>query len=112
MVVPEPALAPVMPPVMVPVVHAKALGVLAVKVILELVPLQVLAVAAFVTAGTGFTVTVTAEFVAAQPTEVTVSVVAPGIVNAIILNVPMPGLPAVKLIDADCAVAVLAPLRL
>lgn len=58
MVAPEPALAPVMPPVIVPIVQVKELGVLAVKAILGLVPLQVLAVGAFITEGFGFTVTV------------------------------------------------------
>jgi hypothetical protein len=57
-VVPELALAPVIPPVMAPIVHANVLGVLAVNVIFGDVPLQVLAVAAFVTTGLGFTVTV------------------------------------------------------
>ena len=55
---PEPALAPVMPPVIVPIVHEKLLGVLAVKEIFGPVPLHVLAVAELVTAGVGFTVTV------------------------------------------------------
>jgi hypothetical protein len=55
---PEDALAPVIPPGLVPIVQAKLPGALDVKVILGLVPLQVLAVLAFVTAGFGFTVTV------------------------------------------------------
>ena len=58
MVPPEPALAPVMPPVMMPIVQVKLLGVLEVNVIFGPVPLHVLAVGAFVTAGFGFTVTV------------------------------------------------------
>ena len=58
MVVPELALAPVMPPVIVPMVQAKLLGALDVKVIFGLVPLQVLAVAGLVTVGVGLTVTV------------------------------------------------------
>ena len=53
MVEPEPLLAPVMPPVIVPIVHEKLLATLAVKAIFGLVPLQVEAVAAFVTAGAG-----------------------------------------------------------
>jgi uncharacterized protein (DUF697 family) len=57
-ILPAPAVAPVMPPVIVPIVHAKLLGVLAVKVVLKLVPLQMLAVGGLVTAGDGFTVTV------------------------------------------------------
>ena len=55
---PEPALAPVIPPVMTPIVHVKVLGTLAVKLIFGPVPLQVLAVAAVVTTGEGLTVTV------------------------------------------------------
>ena len=58
MVVPELALAPVMPPVIVPMVQAKLLGALDVKLIFEPVPLQELAVAGLVTIGVGFTVTV------------------------------------------------------
>jgi hypothetical protein len=65
MVAPEDALEPVIPPTMVPIVHVKVLGALAVRAIAGLVPLQVLAVAAFVTAGVGLTVTV---MVKADPT--------------------------------------------
>lgn len=56
--VPEPLLAPVIPPVMVPTVHVKLLGALDVSVMFGPVPLQVAAVLAVVTAGVGFTVTV------------------------------------------------------
>jgi hypothetical protein len=45
-------------PVLVPNVHAKELGALAVRLMLGLVLLQVLAVLAVVTPGVGFTVTV------------------------------------------------------
>ena len=45
-------LAPVMPPVIVPIVHAKLLGEEAVKVILGLVPLHVIAELAVITTGT------------------------------------------------------------
>ena len=55
---PEPALAPVIPPVIVPIVQLNVLGALVVKLIFGPVPLQVLAVLAVVTAGIGFTVTV------------------------------------------------------
>jgi hypothetical protein len=55
---PEPAEAPVIPPVLVPNVHAKLLAVLAVRLTPGLVPLQVLAVVELVTDGVGFTVTV------------------------------------------------------
>jgi hypothetical protein len=57
-VVPEPGLAPVMPPVIAPIVQAKLLGALDVKVILGPVPLQVIAVEGLVTVGVGLTVTV------------------------------------------------------
>lgn len=56
--VPEPLLAPVIPPVMVPTVHVKLLGALDVSAMFGPVPLQVAAVLAVVTAGVGFTVTV------------------------------------------------------
>jgi hypothetical protein len=58
MVLPEPALAPVIPPVMVPIVQENVLDVLAVNAIFGDVPLHILAVAAFVTTGFGYTVTV------------------------------------------------------
>ncbi len=58
MVLPDPALAPVMPPVIVPTVHVKVLGALAVSAMFGLVPLHVDAVLAVVTAGVGCTVTV------------------------------------------------------
>ena len=66
MIGPEEALAPVMLPVMVPIVQVKVLGVLAVKEIFGFIPLQVLAAAALVTAGFGFAVTV---MVKAAPTQ-------------------------------------------
>ena len=49
---PDAALAPVIPPVMVPIVHEKLLGEEAVKVILGLVPLQVVAELPVITTGT------------------------------------------------------------
>jgi hypothetical protein len=57
-VAPEPALAPVMPPVIVPMVHVNVLGTVAVKLMLGPVPLHIVAVLAVVTTGAGFTVTV------------------------------------------------------
>ena len=57
-VLPLPAFAPVIPPVIVPIVHAKLLGALAVSAILGLVLLQVEKAFAVVTTGVGFTVTV------------------------------------------------------
>jgi len=56
-VFPDELLAPVMPPAIVPTVHVKLLGVLAVNAIPGPVPLHVLAVAGVVTAGFGLTVT-------------------------------------------------------
>ena len=56
--VPFPALAPVIPPVIVPIVQVKVLGIEEASVIPGAVPLQITAVAAVVTAGVGFTVTV------------------------------------------------------
>jgi hypothetical protein len=73
-VVPDPALAPVIPPEIVPIVHAKAEGALAVNAMFGLVPLQVAAVAGFVTTGVGFTVTVMVNGVPAQPPTVLVGV--------------------------------------
>jgi len=64
-VAPELALAPVIPPVMVPSVQAKLLGALEVKDIFGPFPLQSVAVATLVKAGIGFTVTV---MVVADPT--------------------------------------------
>ena len=58
MLLPLVAVAPVMLPVFVPSVQAKVLAALAVKLRLGLVPLQVEADVALVTAGVGFTVTV------------------------------------------------------
>jgi hypothetical protein len=48
----------VIPPVFVPIVHAKVLGALAVNVMLGPVALQIVAVAEFVTTGVGLTVIV------------------------------------------------------
>ena len=58
MVAPDELLAPVIPPVIVPIVHAKLLGALAVNAMAGPDPLQILAAAALVTAGFGLTVTV------------------------------------------------------
>jgi hypothetical protein len=57
-VVPDPALAPVIPPVLVPIVHEKLLGVEEVSTVFGAVLLHISAVALFVTTGLGFTVTV------------------------------------------------------
>ena len=58
MVEPEPAEAPVIPPVIVPIVQVNVPGTEAVKLILGLVPLQIEAVAGVVTTGAGLTATV------------------------------------------------------
>ena len=55
---PDPELAPVMPPVMVPIVQLKVLGAVAVRLILGLLLLQIAVVEGVVTAGVGLTVTV------------------------------------------------------
>jgi hypothetical protein len=55
---PLPALAPVIPPVIVPIVQVNVLAALAVNAIFVGVALQIVAVLAVVTAGVGLTVTV------------------------------------------------------
>lgn len=55
---PDPALAPVMLPVMVPTVQLNVLAAVAVRAILVALPLQMAAVAAVVITGLGLTVTV------------------------------------------------------
>jgi hypothetical protein len=67
---PEPALAPVIPPVIVPIVHAKVLGAVAAKAILGPVPLQIETDAGLVTAGVGLTVMV---MVCGAPTQLPVT---------------------------------------
>lgn len=56
---PDPGVAPVILPVMVPIVHVKVLGAVAASAMFVGVPLQIAAVLAVVTTGRGFTVTVT-----------------------------------------------------
>jgi hypothetical protein len=58
MVLPEPVLAPVILPLIVPTVHEKLLAAEAVNAIFGPVPLQVVAVGKLVTNGAGLTVTV------------------------------------------------------
>lgn len=72
MVVPEPELAPVVPPVIVPIVHEKLLSIVADKVTLGLLPLQMSAGLIVVPTGVGLTVTV---IVYADPVHVPVIVV-------------------------------------
>lgn len=57
-VLPVPAEAPVIPPVIVPIVQLNVLGAVAASEILGLVPEQIAAVFAVVTTGVGLTVTV------------------------------------------------------
>jgi hypothetical protein len=66
MMFPDPLLAPVMPPLIAPIVHVNELGALAVNAMFGLVPVQIAVAGAFVTAGLGFTVTV---IVNAAPTQ-------------------------------------------
>ncbi len=58
MELPVPAVAPVMPALTVPIVHAKLLGTLEVRLIFVTSPLQTVSVFIFVTAGLGLTDTV------------------------------------------------------
>jgi hypothetical protein len=97
---PEAALAPVMPPVIVPIVQLNVLGALAVKLIFGPVPLQVLAVAELVTAGVGFTAIVAVLLVditlvqisgvAPDARFVMVTVVEPAFAKAPVVKVPVP----------------------
>jgi hypothetical protein len=57
-VLPEPALAPVIPPVTVPTVKVKVLATVAVSPMFVVLPLQIVDVFAVVTFGVGLTVTV------------------------------------------------------
>jgi hypothetical protein len=58
MLEPEPAMAPVMPPVTVPMVQLNVLGAVAASAMLVAELLQIVVAAAVVTTGLGFTVTV------------------------------------------------------
>ena len=71
---PDPILAPVMLPLIVPKVQTKVLGTLAVKAIFGPDPLQVVAVGAVVITGIGLTVTVIVKGVPAQEPVVAVGV--------------------------------------
>jgi len=74
MVEPDPLLAPVIPPVIVPIVQEKVLGVLAVKARFGPVPLQIVAAVVDVTTGAGLTVTVIVKGFPTQPPPVDVGV--------------------------------------
>jgi hypothetical protein len=75
MVFPAPAVAPVIPPEIVPIVHVKLLGALAVRAMFGLVELQITDDAGLVTAGVGFTVTVIVYGAPAQLPETEVGVI-------------------------------------
>jgi hypothetical protein len=96
MVVPDPPLAPVMPPVIIPMVQIKLLGIEAVKLILAPAPLQIVAVLAVVTTGAGLTVTVIVYAAPAQEPAVEVGV----IIYCTVPAVPLLGLFNVWLIVA------------
>jgi hypothetical protein len=103
MVLPVPALAPVIPPVIVPMVHANVLGALDVSAMLGLPPLQIDNVAALVTAGVGLTVTEIAEAEFTQPARevgVIIYCIEPavallGLVSVWLIVLPLPALPPV-----------------
>lgn len=57
-VLPDPAVAPVTPPVIVPIVQLYVLDTVDVSAMLVVLPLQMVSLFAVVTAGVGFTVTV------------------------------------------------------
>lgn len=96
---PLPGVAPVMPPVIVPMVQVKVLGAEAVSAILVAVALQIAAVFAVVTTGLGFTVTV-------------ITYGAPGQAGvAVDVGVTMYStVPAVALPGLDSVCAIVAPL--
>jgi hypothetical protein len=95
-----------MPPVTVPIVHAKLLAAVAVSEILGLVLLQIASVAGLVTAGVGFTVTVIVNGVPAHApvTEVGVTMYSTlpavallGFVNVWLMVAPLPPVAPVML---------------
>jgi hypothetical protein len=84
-VLPDPAVAPVMPPLMLPIVHAKADGALDVSAMFGLVPLHIATAAGFVTTGVGFTVTVIVNGAPGQPPAIEVGVTMYWTVPAVVL---------------------------
>jgi len=74
MVAPDPALAPVIPPEIAPIVQLKVLGTDAVKAKFGADPLQIVAAFELVTAGAGLTVTVMVKGVPAHVPVVAVGV--------------------------------------
>jgi hypothetical protein len=99
MIFPEPAVAPVIPPLIAPIVHENVLGVVEVSEIFGDVPLQIVAVAALFTAGVGLTVTVILYGAPAQFPVVEVGVIIystepavalPGLVSVWLIELPAP----------------------
>ena len=74
-----------MPPVIVPIVHVNVLATLAVKAMFVPVPLQIIFVAAVVTVGAGFTVTVIVRGVPGHEPAVEVGVTIYCIAPAVVL---------------------------
>ena len=98
MVDPDPAVAPVMLPVIVPIVQVNVLGAVEVSAILVAVPLQIAAVLAVVTTGVGLTVTVMVYGVPGQA------------VDAVEVGVTIYcTVPAVALLGFDSVCAIVAP---
>jgi hypothetical protein len=103
---PEPAVAPVIPPVIFPMVHAYADGTLDASEIFGLVPLHIASVAGLVTTGVGLTVTVIVNGAPGQPPATDVGVTIYSTVPAVVL----PGLFNVWLITGPAlATAPLMP---
>ena len=73
-----------MPPIIVPIVHVNVLATLAVKAMFVPVPLQIVFVAAVVTVGEGFTVTVIVRGVPGHEPAVEVGVTIYCIVPAVV----------------------------
>lgn len=82
---PEPADAPVIAPVLVPNVHTKVLGTLALRVRPVLVPLHILLIVAEVNDGAGFTVIVIGVIAPIQEPTVEVGVTLYTMLPAVIL---------------------------
>lgn len=83
--VPDPAEAPVIPPVMLPIVHANELPAVAVNGRFGLVPLHMAVAGLLLTAGVGLTVTVMVKGAPGQPPAVDVGVTIYSTVPAVVL---------------------------
>lgn len=91
MVEPEPPVAPVIPPVIVPMVQVKVLAIEAVKLMFVPDPLQIVAVLAVTITGAGLTVTVMVYGAPAQEPIVEVGVT----IYCTVPAAPLPGLVSV-----------------